>query len=526
MIYTQHIRNHKIYQPAARWNDLIARRCGQLRISKPVILLESELMKVPAVFGHLKPVIFVPLGILANLPPRQVEAILIHELAHIQRSDYLMNLLQNVAESVFFFNPAVSWMSSLIREERENCCDDVAIGLTNDKTQFVESLISFRALSLFNHSKYLTAFPGNRNQLLNRVTRIVHNKNKTLNPMENIFLAASLTIFGFLTLAFSKNNETHPVKPVQPSAVTAATPASEAVKTIAPVKPVAATRVITRDTLPEEKKVSPANGHSAMDDVIIVSNMSEAISSQNGKETTIAQVGDDVYKITKVNGLVISLHVNGADVPQAKIADYKGALNEINGQLDKMRAEQEIRNKEQAKRNAEQAVRNQDQQKRNAEQAVRNQEQAKRNAEQAVRNEEQEKHNADQMLSDEKRKMDAEQIARNQEQVKRNAEQAVRNKEQEKRNAEQAIRNEEQEKRNAEQVIRNKEQEQRNAELRNLMNDLVSANIIKDPNSLKSLSLNNGEMIVNGQKQSSAVHEKFKNKYLKSSTDEINFRNF
>jgi bla regulator protein blaR1 len=60
LIYTQHIRNHKIRQPAAHWNDLIALRCGQLRVSKPVRLLESEMMKIPAVFGHLKPVIFVP----------------------------------------------------------------------------------------------------------------------------------------------------------------------------------------------------------------------------------------------------------------------------------------------------------------------------------------------------------------------------------------------------------------------------------------------------------------------------------
>ena len=289
--------------------------------------------------------------------------------------------------------------------------------------------------------------------------------------MENIFLAASLMIFGFGTLAFSKNNETRPAKAVQPSELAVAIPVSGAVKAVVPVKPIAAIRVIARDTLPEEKEVSPVNGHSAISDVMIISNMSEGVSGQNGKETTVAQIGDDVYKITKLNGSVISLNVNGADVTQAKIADYKGTLNKISGQLDKMRAGQEIRNKEQVKRNAEQAV-------------------------------------------------------RNKEQEKRNAEQVVRNKEQEKRNAEQAIRNEEQEKRNAEQVIRNKEQEQRNAELRSLMDDLVSANIIKDPNSLKSLSLNDGEMIVNGQKQSSAVHEKFKNKYLKSSTDEINFRNF
>jgi len=331
--------------------------------------------------------------------------------------------------------------------------------------------------------------------------------------MENIFLAVSLMIFGFGTLAFSKSNETRPVKPVQPAAIAATMPASRTVKTAIPIKLIPGIRAIVQDTLPEEKNVPAVSGHSAIKDVIIVSNMSEGISRQNGKETTVAQIGDDVYKITKVNGSIVSLHVNGSEVAQPKIGEYKEAINKIDGQMNKMRAEQEIRNKEQAKRNAEQAVRNQEQQKRNAEQA-------KRNAEQAVRNEEQVKRNAEQAVRNQ------EQQERNAEQAKRGAEQAARNQEQQERNAEQVERNQEQAERNAEQAIRNKEQEQRNAELRNLMNDLVTANIIKDSNSLKSLSLNNAEMIVNGQKQSSAVHEKFKNKYLKSSTDEINFRNF
>jgi len=527
LIYTQHIRNNKVQEPAAHWNDLIVQRCGQLRISRPVRLLESGMMKIPAVFGHLKPVIFVPLGMLANLPPRQVEAILMHELAHIQRSDYLMNLLQNIAESVFFFNPAVRWMASLIREERENCCDDMAIGLTQDKTEFVGSLIRFRTLSVFDHSKYLTAFPGSRNQLLNRVTRIVDNKNKTLNPMENIFLAASLMLCGFLTVAFSKNNEIPPAKPVQPAESAIPASVSGTTATIIPLKPIAATPALAGDTLPKGKKVSPVSGQSAISDVVIISNMSEGVTGQNGKETTVAQVRDDTYKIVKVNGSVVSIYVNGAAIPQNKMGDYKGAINKINGQLDKMRAEQKVRNKEQAKRNAEQAVRNQEQQKRNAEQAERNEAQVKRNAEQMVRDEKQQKTNAEQAArNEEQEKRNAEQVIRDKEQEKMNAEQMVRDEKQQKMNAEQAERNELQEKRNAEQVIRNKEQEQRNAELANLINDLVSGNIIKDSKSLKSFSLNGAEMIVNGQKQSSAVHEKFKNKYLKSSTDEINFRNF
>ena len=69
----------------------------------------------------------VPVSALAGLTPRQVEAILAHELAHIRRHDYVVNLLQTVVETLLFYHPAVWWLSHRIRVERENCCDDLAV---------------------------------------------------------------------------------------------------------------------------------------------------------------------------------------------------------------------------------------------------------------------------------------------------------------------------------------------------------------------------------------------------------------
>ena len=111
-------------------------------------LLESAIVKVPVVIGLLKPVILLPLGLLSNLPPDQVEAVLLHELAHIRRKDYLVNLLQSFAEVVFFFNPALLWISSLMREERENCCDDVAISHIKNKKQFIHALVAFQEYAM------------------------------------------------------------------------------------------------------------------------------------------------------------------------------------------------------------------------------------------------------------------------------------------------------------------------------------------------------------------------------------------
>ncbi|MCR6679580.1 M56 family metallopeptidase, partial [Escherichia marmotae] len=80
------------------------------------------LVKTPLVIGYLKPIILLPFGTIASLSPDQVEAILAHELAHIYRKDYLLNMLQALIEILFFFNPAIWWMSDYVRVERENCC--------------------------------------------------------------------------------------------------------------------------------------------------------------------------------------------------------------------------------------------------------------------------------------------------------------------------------------------------------------------------------------------------------------------
>ncbi|HSZ87419.1 MAG TPA: M56 family metallopeptidase [Puia sp.] len=199
LIYTHRLKNYRSHIPHSYWRTRLTELCRQLRISKTVTLIESEIIKLPVVFGHLKPVIFIPLGLLSQLSPQQVEAVLVHELAHIHRSDYLVNMMQNIIESLFFFNPAMLWISSLIREERENCCDDMAIAQVRNKKNYLEALISFRELSLYNNSKNAVAFPGSKNSFLNRVQRIVLNKNFTLSQLEK----GSLFICCIIALLFA-----------------------------------------------------------------------------------------------------------------------------------------------------------------------------------------------------------------------------------------------------------------------------------------------------------------------------------
>src|SRR6478735_3197777 len=102
---------------------------------------------------------------------------------------------------IFFFNPAVLWISSLIKDERENCCDDIAINEVKNKKQFIHALVSFQEYNI-NAPKYAASFPGNKNHLLNRIKRIITDNNKTLNNREKIFLTSGLLITGFLMASF------------------------------------------------------------------------------------------------------------------------------------------------------------------------------------------------------------------------------------------------------------------------------------------------------------------------------------
>src|SRR6478672_13139236 len=121
------LRHQDNYVVTGKWKYRFEDLCRDLSITQPVRLLQSKLVKVPVAIGYFKPLILVPMGMLAHLPPEQVETILLHELGHVKRKDFLINFLQLIAEAIFFFNPALLWLSSLLRREREACCDDIAI---------------------------------------------------------------------------------------------------------------------------------------------------------------------------------------------------------------------------------------------------------------------------------------------------------------------------------------------------------------------------------------------------------------
>jgi Zn-dependent protease with chaperone function len=126
----------------APWTGRLRELAHRLEVSRPVRLLESAAISAPLVLGWLRPVILMPVGLVTNLSPGEVGAILAHELAHLRRHDYLVNLAQRVTEALLFYHPAVWWVSERIRTERENCCDDLAALAVGDGRVVARALVA------------------------------------------------------------------------------------------------------------------------------------------------------------------------------------------------------------------------------------------------------------------------------------------------------------------------------------------------------------------------------------------------
>jgi len=196
-----HLRNHAIYAAGKKWDVKLAEVSEKLGLSQEIKLMQSGIAQMPMVVGHFKPLVLIPLGLLNGLSTTEVEAILAHELAHIKRKDYLVNLLQSFIEIVFFFNPAVLWVSQLIKTEREHCCDDLAIACVNDRKNYVQALVVCQEFKQ-RAPAYAMAVTGRKGSLLHRASRMLFNTNSTLNKMEKTILTIALVSVVVCTAAF------------------------------------------------------------------------------------------------------------------------------------------------------------------------------------------------------------------------------------------------------------------------------------------------------------------------------------
>lgn len=154
----------------AAWQQRMMRLAQRLEISRAITLCESTLAEVPAVIGWIRPVVLLPACALSGLSPEQLEGILAHELAHIRRHDYLVNLFQTCIETLLFYHPAVWWVGSRMRVERENCCDDLAVQVCGDAVAYARALTQLEQLRC---DMPRLAMAATRGPLLQRIQRLL-----------------------------------------------------------------------------------------------------------------------------------------------------------------------------------------------------------------------------------------------------------------------------------------------------------------------------------------------------------------
>ncbi len=168
--------------------NLAERQCRRLSLRCSVLVAQSEKVLVPCVVGVFKPTVLLPTSLVTGLTTSELEAILAHELAHIRRHDFVVNLFQSAIESVLFYHPAVWWISRSVRHERENCCDDLALTVCRDRKVYASALL---ALGKMTPSVTVAANGG---ALFKRVKRILGQSNANVSSRSALVAACGAAI--------------------------------------------------------------------------------------------------------------------------------------------------------------------------------------------------------------------------------------------------------------------------------------------------------------------------------------------
>jgi len=170
-----------------------------LEISRGVRVAVSSRISVPMMMGTLRPIILLPVAAISDLSTDELEAILLHELAHVKRHDYLVNIIQSAIESLMFFNPFVWLVSRIVRREREHCCDDLVLAYSSSPFPYARALAR---LEEYRGAGTLSiAATGNSNQLFNRIKRIIEMKREH-NPYGRVSAAVIAVLVPALVVMF------------------------------------------------------------------------------------------------------------------------------------------------------------------------------------------------------------------------------------------------------------------------------------------------------------------------------------
>jgi beta-lactamase regulating signal transducer with metallopeptidase domain len=192
------LQNNGVTKMNALWRAHIKNISRQLGIQKEVKALLSLHIDTPQVIGFLKPVILLPAACLVNLSTEQLEAVLLHELVHIKRNDYLVNLFVTSVEILFFFNPFVKQMTASIRKEREYSCDDMVMQFQYHPHNYASALLTLEKSRMMPVTYGIAATGKNQQQLLTRIERILGMQHKQTGIFQLGACLMALLLLGFI----------------------------------------------------------------------------------------------------------------------------------------------------------------------------------------------------------------------------------------------------------------------------------------------------------------------------------------
>ncbi|MEE9142255.1 MAG: M56 family metallopeptidase, partial [Gammaproteobacteria bacterium] len=215
--WVHHLRTTEVWELPEHCAAIVENLCTRLGLTKPVPTVVSAAVPCPTVIGWLRPMILIPASTLVGLTPQQLEMIITHEIAHIRRHDFVINLFQVCVETVLFYHPAVRWMSGQIRSEREHCCDDYVVASSYDATSYARALAELeQARSL--PAQFAVAASGG--SLVRRIHRLIDDCSSAGGSavVATGLMIAALILIGLAVIPFDAP-ESHNVDNVKPIAI-------------------------------------------------------------------------------------------------------------------------------------------------------------------------------------------------------------------------------------------------------------------------------------------------------------------
>lgn len=184
--YVGFIRRHGLKKADVRWRLFTQKVAAQMGIVKNVQVWMSEFVNSPVTIGYLKPIVLLPVAAVNNLSTQQIEAVLLHELSHIRRSDYLVNLVTRIIQTILYFNPFVKAFSSIIEKEREKHCDEIVLQFQYEPHGYASALLEIEKSARRAHLLAVAASGNRKNELLVRIETIMGIRKKPVLSLSKL----------------------------------------------------------------------------------------------------------------------------------------------------------------------------------------------------------------------------------------------------------------------------------------------------------------------------------------------------